>query len=139
MPTVGEVLRTERERQGRTLKEISDALNIKRQYLAALEEDRYDDIPGVVFVKGFIRNYGNCLGMDGGALVDTYKGRDRADAAAGGAGRHARTPEQRQETSETQGSKEKRQKWKMAGNYDYRRRDSVPAVNCVDYDIKGEV
>ena len=73
MPTVGEVLRTERERQGRTLKEISDALNIKRQYLAALEEDRYDDIPGVVFVKGFIRNYGNCLGMDGGALVDTYK------------------------------------------------------------------
>ena len=35
MPTVGEVLRTERERQGRTLKEISDALNIKRQYLAA--------------------------------------------------------------------------------------------------------
>ena len=59
MPTVGEVLRTERERQGRTLKEISDALNIKRQYLAALEEDRYDDIPGVVFVKGFIRNYGN--------------------------------------------------------------------------------
>ena len=34
MPTVGEVLRTERERQGRTLKEISDALNIKRQYLA---------------------------------------------------------------------------------------------------------
>ena len=39
MPTVGEVLRTERERQGRTLKEISDALNIKRQYLAALEED----------------------------------------------------------------------------------------------------
>lgn len=73
MPTVGEVLRMERERQGRTLKEISDALNIKRQYLAALEEDRYDDIPGVVFVKGFIRNYGNCLGMDGGALVDTYK------------------------------------------------------------------
>lgn len=73
MPTVGEVLRTERERQGRTLKEISDALNIKRQYLAALEEDRYDDIPGVVFVKGFIRNYGNYLGMDGGALVDTYK------------------------------------------------------------------
>ena len=71
MPTVGEVLRTERERQGRTLKEISDALNIKRQYLAALEEDRYDDIPGVVFVKGFIRNYGNCLGMDGGALVDS--------------------------------------------------------------------
>lgn len=73
MPTVGEVLRTERERQGRTLKEISDAINIKREYLAALEADRYDDIPGVVFVKGFIRNYGNCLGMDGGALVETYK------------------------------------------------------------------
>lgn len=73
MPTVGEVLRTERERQGRTLKEISDAVNIKREYLDALEHDRYDDIPGVVFVKGFIRNYGNFLGMDGGALVKEYK------------------------------------------------------------------
>lgn len=73
MSSVGEVLRLERERQGRTLKEVSDALHIKREYLSALEEEQYDDIPGAVFVKGFIRNYGNYLDLDGAVLVEEYK------------------------------------------------------------------
>lgn len=73
MSTVGEILRSERERQGRTLQEVSDALNIKPAYLSAIEADRYEDIPGVVFVKGFIRNYGTYLSMDGAALVQEYK------------------------------------------------------------------
>ncbi len=73
MSTVGDVLRSERERQGRTLQEVSDALHIKRGYLQALEQDDYDVIPGVVFVKGFIRNYGNYLSLDGNALVNEYK------------------------------------------------------------------
>jgi len=72
--SLGTVLRKEREKQGRTLKEVSDALNIKTAYLEALEKDSYDDIPGVVFVKGFTRNYGNYLGLDGAALVQQYKG-----------------------------------------------------------------
>lgn len=74
MSSLGTVLRKEREKQGRTLKEVSDALNIKTAYLEALEKDSYDDIPGVVFVKGFTRNYGNYLGLDGAALVQQYKG-----------------------------------------------------------------
>lgn len=40
-------------------------LNIKREYLEALEKDEYDAIPGAVFVKGFLRNYGNFLELDG--------------------------------------------------------------------------
>ena len=64
MSSLGKILRKEREKQGRTLKEVSDAL----------EKDTYDDIPGVVFVKGFTRNYGNYLGLDGAALVQKYKG-----------------------------------------------------------------
>mgnify|MGYP004460505409 FL=1 len=74
MSSLGKILRKEREKQGRTLKEVSDALNIKQEYLKALEKDTYDDIPGVVFVKGFTRNYGNYLGLDGAALVQKYKG-----------------------------------------------------------------
>ena len=52
---------------------MSDALNIKRDYLEALEKDEYDAIPGAVFVKGFIRNYGNFLELDGVALAREYK------------------------------------------------------------------
>lgn len=73
MPSVGDMLRTEREKQGITLQEISDSTNIKKQYLEAIEKNDYDTIPGTVFVKGFIRSYGNFLGMDSAALVDAYK------------------------------------------------------------------
>ncbi len=74
MSSLGTILRKEREKQGRTLKEVSDALNIKQKYLEALEKDTYDDIPGVVFMKGFTRNYGNYLGLNGETLVREYKG-----------------------------------------------------------------
>lgn len=67
--SIGEVLRLAREQQGLTLQDVSDALNIKREYLEALEKDEYDAIPGAVFVKGFIRNYGNFLELDGIALA----------------------------------------------------------------------
>ena len=52
--SIGEVLRLAREQQGLTLQDVSYALNIKREYLEALEKDEYDAIPGAVFVKGFL-------------------------------------------------------------------------------------
>lgn len=73
MTSIGEVLQKQRVKQGRTLQEAADALNIKKAYLEALEKNTYDAIPGAVFVKGFIRNYGNYLGLDGAALVQYYK------------------------------------------------------------------
>ena len=71
--SIGDVLRLAREQQGLTLQDVSEALNIKREYLEALEANEYDAIPGAVFVKGFIRNYGNFLELDGIALVQEYK------------------------------------------------------------------
>ena len=71
--SIGEVLRLAREQQGLTLQDVSDALNIKREYLEALEKDEYDAIPGADFVKGFLRNYGNSLELDGIALAREYK------------------------------------------------------------------
>ena len=38
LPSIGEYLRDERENQGRTLKEISAKINIKEEYLAAIED-----------------------------------------------------------------------------------------------------
>lgn len=73
MASVGMVLQQERERQGRTLKEVSAAINIKEDYLGALEKEQFDQIPGVVFVKGFLRTYARYLNLDGEMLVDEYK------------------------------------------------------------------
>ncbi|WP_292018738.1 helix-turn-helix domain-containing protein [Megasphaera sp. UBA4382] len=73
MSSIGRVLQQEREQQGRTLKEVSDAVNIKEGYLDALEKEDFDVIPGAVFVKGFIRTYAEYLGLDGAGLVTAYK------------------------------------------------------------------
>ncbi len=77
MPFVGELLREEREDQGRTLKEVSASINVGENYLAALEKGEYEAIPGETFIKGFIRNYAIFLGLDGSAMVEEYK-KDRA-------------------------------------------------------------
>mgnify|MGYP000359227894 CR=1 FL=1 len=50
--SIGEVLRLAREQQGLTLQDVSYALNIKREYLEALEKDEYDAIPGAVSYSG---------------------------------------------------------------------------------------
>ena len=74
MSSIGNILRTERVTQGRTLTEVSKAVYIKTKYLSALEEENFAAIPGEVYVKGFIRAYASYLGMDGEELVAQYDG-----------------------------------------------------------------
>lgn len=73
MATIGEELKRERARRGLTLKDVEQVLHIRMAYLEALETDSYQIIPGSVYVKGFIRNYANFLGLEGQRLIDTYK------------------------------------------------------------------
>ncbi len=70
---VGTQLRTTRERQGLSLEQVAESTHIRIAFLAALEEGRVGALPGEVFVKGFTRIYGNVLGLDGAALVETLK------------------------------------------------------------------
>ena len=72
MAELGEELRRERVRRNLTFKDVEQVLHIKTTYLEAIED--YDIIPGQVYVKGFIRNYGNYLDLDGDRLVKVYQG-----------------------------------------------------------------
>jgi cytoskeletal protein RodZ len=71
--TVGEILRSEREKKGLSVKEIEFATSIRTIYISAIEEGNYSIIPGEVYLKGFIRNYSNFLGLDGQQIVDLYR------------------------------------------------------------------
>ena len=73
MKTVGESLREEREKKGLSLKDIETAISIRTLYLNAIEEGNYHLIPGEVYLKGFIRNYANYLGLNGQQMVDSYR------------------------------------------------------------------
>jgi cytoskeletal protein RodZ len=72
MASFGESLKRERELREITLRQISEATKINLRYLEALEQNRFDALPGGLFNKGFIRAYAKYIGIDGEAMVDSY-------------------------------------------------------------------
>lgn len=75
MEEIARRLEATRREKGLTLEEIEAATHIRKKYLLALEQGRPNVIPGEVYLKGFLRSYGNYLGLDGEALVEEYKHR----------------------------------------------------------------
>src|SRR6266498_3884435 len=61
---VGEFLRRERELRHISLDDVAERTKISRRYLEAIEESRYDRLPGETFVRGFIRSYAKFVGLD---------------------------------------------------------------------------
>lgn len=65
---VGDILRRERERQNLSIKDIEQSTSIRALYIEAIENGNYDKLPGTVYAKGFIKNYGNFLKLNGDDL-----------------------------------------------------------------------
>lgn len=70
---LGAVLRGAREARGVDLPRVERDTKIRVRYLAALENGTYRDLPGAVYTKGFLRNYGLYLGLDPEYLIDLYR------------------------------------------------------------------
>jgi len=70
---LGDVLRTAREAKGVELGRVERDTKIRARYLAALESGEYRELPGAVYTKGFLRNYGLYLGLDPEYLIDLYR------------------------------------------------------------------
>ena len=72
MNDLGTILKTEREKKSINLRQVEEDTGIRCSFIKAIEEGKYDVLPGEVYLKGFIRNYGNYLGLDGSKLVQLY-------------------------------------------------------------------
>ncbi len=72
MPSFGEKLKQEREKRKISLEQISISTKIGTRMLQALEEDRFNQLPGGIFNKGFVRAYSHCLGLDEDQTVAEY-------------------------------------------------------------------
>jgi len=70
---LGEVLRAAREAKGVDLARVERETKIRERYLSALERGDYRELPGAVYTKGFLRNYGAYLGLDPEYLIDLYR------------------------------------------------------------------
>ena len=104
MASFGETLKRERELREITLREISDATKVNIRYLEALEQNRFEVLPGGLFNKGFIRAYATYVGLDCEEMVHAYLDEialhdagpvDEADPAAAGVHRPASAPRRR--------------------------------------------
>lgn len=72
MGEFGKQLRSERVSRGVELEAISDSTKISSRYLAALEEDQFEQLPGGVFNKGIVRSYARVVGLDEEFWVSRY-------------------------------------------------------------------
>ena len=62
--SLGQYLREAREEKGWTLEQAAFKTRILYQYLKAVEDDNYEQLPAEVFAKGFVRSYARLLGLD---------------------------------------------------------------------------
>ncbi|MEW7984187.1 MAG: helix-turn-helix domain-containing protein [Candidatus Thiodiazotropha sp.] len=69
----GTQLRKARERQGLDQAKMAAQLHLSQAMIAALESDDYDNLPGPVFVQGYLRKYARLLGVNEGAVIEAYK------------------------------------------------------------------
>lgn len=64
MDSIGDTLRRERLRRGLKLEQVSAHTKIGQHYLQAMEEDRFDRLPGGLFTRSFLRQYTHALDLD---------------------------------------------------------------------------
>ena len=69
---VGDILRREREKQGLTIADIEKGTSIRGLYIEHIERGNIGDLPGLVYAKGFVRNYAKFLRLNAEPLVQQF-------------------------------------------------------------------
>lgn len=69
---IGKILRKAREDKGYTLDDLQQVTKIQKRYLIAIEDENFDELPGDFYVRAFIKQYANMVGLDGNDLLQQY-------------------------------------------------------------------
>jgi cytoskeleton protein RodZ len=72
MGSFGDRLKKEREQRSVSLDDIALSTKIGTRMLRALEEEKFDQLPGGIFNKGFVRAYARHLGLDEQQTINDY-------------------------------------------------------------------
>lgn len=73
MESLGARLKREREKRKITLDEVSLSTKIGTRFLLAIEEEHFDQLPGGIFNKGFVKAYARSIGVDEAEAVAEYE------------------------------------------------------------------
>lgn len=72
MQSIGERLEEARKRRGISIREASEATKIRGDFLLSFENNQFDVGLPEIYVRGFLRNYGSFLKVDGEKLATDY-------------------------------------------------------------------
>ncbi|MFC5648955.1 helix-turn-helix domain-containing protein [Paenibacillus solisilvae] len=73
MSDLGALLRKAREQRGYSLDDIQELTKIRKRYLEAIEEGNYKVLPGSFYVRAFVKNYSETVGLDAEEVLHLYQ------------------------------------------------------------------
>jgi len=71
----GARLRRMRVHRGIELEDVAEVTKVNPTYLRFIEEERFDDLPAAVYVRGFVLGYAGCIGLDAHQAAKSYMSR----------------------------------------------------------------
>ena len=74
--SIGQVLRDTRLSQSKNIQEVSQILRIRQIYLDAIENNDFAQLPGKIYIIGFIKTYAEYLQLDSEEIIRAYKSGD---------------------------------------------------------------
>ncbi len=83
MDEIGAQLSRTRQAQGLSVSEVAARLRIRRKFVEALENEDWHDVGEFVYVRGFLKNYADLLGLDPQPLLLGLRESYQAEAVAG--------------------------------------------------------
>jgi len=73
MDEIGQKLRNARIKKGYTIDDLQQITKIQKRYLIAIEEGQFDHLPGDFYVRAFIKQYSDAVGIASDDLLEEYK------------------------------------------------------------------
>lgn len=70
---VGRLLHDQREARGLSISDVEKRIRIRRNYVEAIEQGRFDLLPGAAYIPAFLRMYANHLGLDPEKVLTAYQ------------------------------------------------------------------
>lgn len=72
MSELGALLKRAREQKGFSLEDIQDLTKIQKRYLQAIEEGNYKVLPGNFYVRAFVKNYAEAVGLNTDEVLEQF-------------------------------------------------------------------
>ncbi|OCC14705.1 Transcriptional regulator [Dissulfuribacter thermophilus] len=90
---LSEYLKRERELRGISLDEISEGTKIPKRSLIYMESGKWDELPGEVFIKGFLKSYAEFIGLTPEEILLRYQEEKSKEESEKGTGQenHSKT------------------------------------------------